>query len=184
MQTSMFFAEAPRASPSRLRDCDKGWLTLAATSCSLLAVSRLDIAPAGFAGKTSPVSFPAMQDETLEAFWRSSRVARSTSQRADGATAESSPASPTPMASPTECLTLNTSEHAAAAGLSPSDDAVCSLSDILETGDVPRRYYLTPKACAGILRRAERRGKVLPPQLAHALQAVAGLAPTSTSTGD
>lgn len=175
MQTSMFFAEAPRANPSRLRACDKGWLTLAATSCSLLAVSRLDIAPAGFAGKTSPVSFPAREDETLQAFWASSRASRSTFPRADGATAESSPASPTPTASPGECLTLNTSEHAAAAGLSPSDDAVCSLSDILETGDVPQRYYLTPKACAGILRRAERRGKELPPQLLRALQAVAGV---------
>jgi len=182
MQTSMFFAEEPRANPSRLRACDKDWLTLAATSCSLLALSRLDIAPAGFAGKTSPVSFQAREDETLQAFWASSRAARSTSPRADGGTAESSPASPTPMASPGECLTLSTSEHAAAAVLSPSEDAVCSLSDILETGVVPQRYYLTPKACAGILRRAERRGKELPSQLAHALQAVAGLEPTSTLT--
>ena len=88
------------------------------------------------------------------------------------------------MGSPTECLTLSTSEHAASAGLSPSDDAVCSLSDILETGAVPQQYYLTPKACAGILRRAEKRGKELPPQLRLALQAVAGLAQTSTSTED
>jgi hypothetical protein len=68
--------------------------------------------------------------------------------------------------------------------LSRSDDAVCSLSDILETGDVPQRYYLTAKACQGILRRAEKRGKDLPPQLAHALQAVAGLEQTSTLTED
>lgn len=77
------------------------------------------------------------------------------------------------MVSPTECLTLNTSEHAAAAGLSPSDVDVCSLSDILETGAVPQRYYLTAKACAGILRRAERRGKDLPKALSAALKAVA-----------
>jgi hypothetical protein len=43
----------------------------------------------------------------------------------------------------------------------------------LETGDVPRRFYLTAKACAGILRRAEKRGKELPTQLHQALQAVA-----------
>jgi hypothetical protein len=70
------------------------------------------------------------------------------------------------MGSPTGFLTLNTSEF-------PSDAAVCSLSDILETGDVPQRFFLSATACRGILRRAEKRGKKLPPQLAHALKAVA-----------
>jgi hypothetical protein len=69
-------------------------------------------------------------------------------------------------------------------GLSLNDDDVCSLSDILETGDVPQRYYLSAKACAGILRRAVKRGKALPQRLAHALQAVADLEPTSTATED
>lgn len=50
---------------------------------------------------------------------------------------------------------------------------VCSLSEILETGPVDRRYFLSPKACAGILRRAEDRGKELPTTLRQALQAVA-----------
>lgn len=50
---------------------------------------------------------------------------------------------------------------------------VCSLSEILETGPVDRRYFLSPKACAGILRRAEDRGKDLPTTLHQALQAVA-----------
>jgi hypothetical protein len=58
-------------------------------------------------------------------------------------------------------------------GLSLKDEGVCSLSDILETGDVPPQYYLSAKACRGILRRADKRGKELPPQLALALQAVA-----------
>jgi hypothetical protein len=66
-------------------------------------------------------------------------------------------------------------------GLSLKDEGVCSLSDILETGAVPQRYYLSPKACSGILRRAAKRGKELPPQLAAALQAVAGLERTSTA---
>jgi hypothetical protein len=48
-----------------------------------------------------------------------------------------------------------------------------SLSEILETGTIDRRYYLTQKACKGILRRAEKRGKELPPMLRQALQAVA-----------
>lgn len=84
------------------------------------------------------------------------------------------------MGSPTECLTLSSVEHMASPTLSRKDAAVCSLSDILETGDVPRRYYLTARACAGILRRAEKRGKQLPRQLAAALQAVADSEPTST----
>ncbi|NDD03621.1 MAG: hypothetical protein EB078_01835 [Proteobacteria bacterium] len=44
----------------------------------------------------------------------------------------------------------------------------------METGDVPQRYYLSAKACSGILRRAERRGKELPAQLRQALQVAAG----------
>lgn len=39
---------------------------------------------------------------------------------------------------------------------------------------MPQRYYLSPKACAGILRRAEKRGKALPAALAAALRSVAG----------
>jgi hypothetical protein len=44
----------------------------------------------------------------------------------------------------------------------------------LETGDVPQRFFLSQKACAGILRRAAKRGKELPAQLAHALEEVSG----------
>jgi hypothetical protein len=44
---------------------------------------------------------------------------------------------------------------------------------ILEA-DVPEKYYLSPKACQGILRRAERRGKKLPELLEVALVSVAG----------
>lgn len=67
--------------------------------------------------------------------------------------------------------------------LSRNGDAVCGLSDILETGDVPQRYFLSAKACRGILRRAEKRGKALPPPLQCALAAVAGSGQTSTATG-
>ena len=54
----------------------------------------------------------------------------------------------------------------------PSDAAVCSLSDVLETRNVPRKYYLSAKYCAGIIRRASKRGKSLPGQLEAALKAV------------
>jgi len=54
---------------------------------------------------------------------------------------------------------------------SPSVAVECSLSDILEP-HVPARYLLSAKACAGILRRAQRRGKTLPEPLRVALEAV------------
>ena len=40
----------------------------------------------------------------------------------------------------------------------------------------PRKYYLSRKACLGILRRAHERGKPLPAELEQALKAQAGLA--------
>ena len=43
------------------------------------------------------------------------------------------------------------------------------LSDILETGDVPQRFFLSATACRGILRRAAKRGKSLPSALHEAL---------------
>ena len=49
-----------------------------------------------------------------------------------------------------------------------------SLSKVLESGPVHQKYFLSEKACSGILRRAERRGKALPEPLRQALQAVAG----------
>jgi len=85
---------------------------------------------------------------------------------------------------PTECLTLNIAEWTVSDALCHSAAAVCSLSDILETTPVPQRYYLTAKACAGILRRAEKRGKALPPLLQRALAAGAGLEPISIATAD
>jgi hypothetical protein len=54
----------------------------------------------------------------------------------------------------------------------PSAAAVCSLSDTLETADVPQRFFLSATACQGILRRADKRGKVLPEALERSLKAV------------
>ena len=69
--------------------------------------------------------------------------------------------------SPGGSWTLNT-------GVSPREGRACSLSQILEDSP-PRKYYLSRKACLGILRRARERGKPLPPQLEAALKAQAGL---------
>lgn len=74
------------------------------------------------------------------------------------------------MGSPTECWTLKTLE-------SPNVVVASLLLDILETGDVPLRFYLSQKACEGVLRRAERRGKSLPPKLKSALEKTAARTP-------
>ena len=62
----------------------------------------------------------------------------------------------------TEFLTLNT-------GASPNEEAGSTLSEIL-LAEVPEKYYLSPKACLGILRRASARGKELPEVLKKALE--------------
>lgn len=53
-------------------------------------------------------------------------------------------------------------------GECPSEENVSRLSAILE-GCPHQRYSLSAKACAGILRRAERRGKELPEPLKQVL---------------
>src|SRR5262252_2947082 len=55
----------------------------------------------------------------------------------------------------------------------PNVAVACSLSAVLEARPVPRRYWLSARAAAGILRRAERRGKTLPSRLQEALQRLA-----------
>ena len=148
-----FFAEEPPASLSASPDSEKDWQTRVATSCSPSVPLLQSIGPAGWFGRTSPASCQATEDGILEP--------------SSGGLANSG------MGSPTEFLTLSSCEHADTLGRCPSDGDVCSLSDILETGDVPQQYYLTAKACSGILRRAGNRGKDLPPALRQALEAVA-----------
>lgn len=57
------------------------------------------------------------------------------------------------------------------------DAAGSTLSQILEASP-PQKYYLSPKAGMGILRRADKRGKELPPVLREALEIQAGLRET------
>ena len=66
-----------------------------------------------------------------------------------------------------DASTLNT-------GVSPREENGSSLSRILQD-DPPKRYYLTRRACLGILRRAAERGKELPEKLKRALEIQAGL---------
>ena len=79
------------------------------------------------------------------------------------------------MAFAGECWTLSTSE-------SPSDVIASSLPDVLETGPHLSKYFLSPKAAAGIMRRARRRGRELPEPLRLALEAVASAESDSQGT--
>jgi hypothetical protein len=51
----------------------------------------------------------------------------------------------------------------------PSEERESTLSQILEA-NAPEKYFLSAKACAGFLRRAEKRGKELPQMLKEALE--------------
>ena len=145
MQMSMFSLEEPLASPSQLQDSEKDWMTRVATSCLPILPLLQSIAPSGWFGRTSPACYPVTEDSILPPYFEGWANAG--------------------MGSPTEFLTLSISEW-------PSDADVCLLSDVLETGAVPQRYFLSATACKGILRRAEKRGKKLPEQLERALVTV------------
>jgi len=54
---------------------------------------------------------------------------------------------------------------------SPSDAVEYLLSEVLNHS-APPRFFLSAKAASGILRRAGRRGKVLPAPLMKALEAI------------
>src|SRR3990167_3256471 len=133
-QLSMFSSAELPANPSASPDCEKDWMIRVATSP--LSILRLltDIGPSGWFGRTSPASCRMEQGLLVPSSegWGNSG-----------------------MGSPTAFLTLSTAEYHSGA-------VACSLSDILETGELPQRFFLSATACRGILRRAERRGKALP----------------------
>ena len=136
-------SEEPLVRVSQSQDCEKDSMTPVATLPSVSFQWLSSISQNSLSGKT----FPEFCHPTEEGILVPSSQRWGTSG----------------MGGPTECLTLNTLE-------SPNDVVESSLSDILvEIQDVPERYLLSPKACEGILRRAESRGKKLPPVLKAAL---------------
>ena len=142
-ETFSFLSEEPHANPSASLAFEADWLTRVATWPSDSYSLLVSFVPVGLSGRTSLESCRLEAEGTLEPSsgrWQNSG-----------------------MGSPTEFWTLSGLE-------SPSAVAVCSLSHTLETGDVPQRYYLSAKACSGILRRAERRGKELPLALKASLE--------------
>lgn len=67
-------------------------------------------------------------------------------------------------------------------GECPNEENASRLSQILEAKPHPK-YFLSAKACRGILERANRKEKTLPPKLEEALTKQAGLYPLSSEPG-
>ena len=153
MTQSDFWSEELPANHSLLQDLGKDLKIQEAILLSPMLEFLTTLDPSGSYGKTCQVSSVQVVDGTLvpsSGRWQNSG-----------------------MGSHTEFSTLSTSEW-------PSDAVVCLLSDVLEIGDVPQRFFLSPTACAGIIRRAEKRGKKLPPSLDQALRTVAQTPPAQT----
>ena len=64
------------------------------------------------------------------------------------------------------CLTAKTSE-------SHSNAAASTLLPCIETGKVPEKYFLSPNAATGILRRVDQMGRNLPPSFRRSLEILA-----------
>jgi len=147
------FAEGSPAKTYQLPGAAKAWLESEAGSGSSSAAFLESLRRDGLSSRTSPAYYPPMEAGTLPSSFEGW--------------------SNSGIASPGGCWTLSTLEW-------PSDAVVCSLSDILET-DVPPKYFLSARAAAGILRRAEKRGRKLPVLLREALQAIMGGAQDTTA---
>lgn len=131
--------------------------------------------PLGWSGKTSLALSPATKGPTSPRFSGDSLETPQLFPPKDGEQAASA-SDPNELQSG-GCLTLRTSE-------SHSGAVACSLSQVLEPWhDGLLKFCLSQKAASGILRRAEKRGKKLPPRLVDALEQLAGGGhepPTST----
>lgn len=124
--------------------------------------------PSSSSGKTSPES--SARDEPSTPSWEEWSAAIPPSFSQESATGPTrvwllDPSAPLPTGS----WIPSFSDH-----LNEGGGFSCSLLDILELGWLPTRFFQSDIACAGILRRAARRGRSMPEALAQALEAVAG----------
>lgn len=150
LQQLTLFAEDSPAKTCPLPEIGKAWLE-SGQGFGLNSIELLrSLGQDGWLSRMSLAFYPAARDGTLPSSFEGWSNAG--------------------MASPGGFLTLSTSEW-------PSDAAVCSLWQVLEV-DVHPRYFLSARAARGILRRAEKRGRDLPPILQQALETLA------TAAGD
>ena len=150
---STYWPAARPAKPSQLPETDLEWMTTAATWPSDFASLLAECARVGLSGRMFPEYFQSNSGRRSEA---SSRVCGNAGIQHSGG-----------------FWMLNMSEWNRTLLPSRSEDGVFSLSDILETGGHLWQHCLSRKACAGIIRRAEKRGKKLPELLEADLRAIA-----------
>ena len=117
-------------------------------------------------GRTFLELYPAMKERTLPTFLEQWSKGMFLSLQTDGATQASASHGGGTESSNGAFWTLNTWEF-------PRDAAASSLWSILEHGGVDPRFYLSRKACRGILSRARRHHKELPDVLMKALTRIA-----------
>ena len=136
-------------------------------ACSMNSAELLtNSAPNGWCGKMSLALSPATKVTTSPPYSEDSPETLQLFPSEDGAT-QASASDPIESQSGA-CLTLKTSESHSAA-------VACSLSQVLEPWrDELLKFCLSQKAATGILRRAENRGRTLPPRLVNALEQLAG----------
>lgn len=143
MEQLTLFAEGSPARISQWPESEQDWQEIEAASFGRLLGLQEKRGRVGWYSKTCQAYYLQIRDATSE----------SSSKRWENSG----------MAYRGVCLTRKTSE-------SPNEGVASLLSDILEDHAHPK-YYLSPKACSGILRRAEKRGKELPEALHRALRA-------------
>ena len=159
-----FWSEEHHVKRSASRDSGKDWPTQEAVSHSPSSTSQITSTQSGQSGKTFPVSFPQKTMGSV-AFWEL-LPGKMVSSNRQGKNGQTQVVCMVPKGqSLGDASTPNISVW-------PNDASVVSLSHVLETKEIQPRFYLSGKACAGILRRAEKRGKELPPMLRQALQLV------------
>lgn len=165
-------------------DAVRGWLTSDLACSERWHESLMRSLPAGWSGRTCPVASPAKRARTSPPSSGPSAGTGPPCPEAGGSTAASAsdPSEPAPGL----CWTVSTSDWRSGA-------SACSLSAVLETQEdwLSRnpdaspadfaaylgRYCLSARACRGILRRAEKRGRELPPALRESLEARAMTGP-------
>lgn len=164
-QLSIFSSEELPANPLASPDLETDWIQKMATSPSNFVDYLYQNVHAGLFGKMCPASLVLSQVKQVVRIWKDlDPKTGQTLQRRQILQPSSQDFRNAGIVAPGVSLTLNISEW-------PRDGVVCSLSDILETtGDHLQRYCLTPKACIGILRRVDSKGKKLPTQLRQALE--------------
>ena len=137
----------------------------------------MDNTPKSSCGKMSPV--PSLQTEVKTSELSSKKSARSKTvtplflDLRNGATRDSSWETDIPSHGASSMLNF---------GAYPNVVEESFLSQILED-NVPEKYSLSPRACKGVLRRAAKRGTVLPLRLKTAL-IKQSMTPEETETGE